>query len=392
MTGKFRADSIETPDDTTVTFNLNTPDTTFVKLLSTATTSIVDEETYPADELLADDQVVGSGPLKLSQYKEGEQVVLEANESYDGDNPAQAPQIFVQFFKDAAPLKEAIGSGQIDVAWRTLGPTDLADLEGNDRRRGDRGRGLGVPLLGLPARHRGRQGPRCPPGRGPAHRPRGHRRERLRRHGRPGSLDRPARLRRAEGLLRGDVRRARRGQGQADPRRGQRGDAGDAHPGLHPDPLRAEHGRRGHRAVQAAQRQRALRDHASSPPSGSSTRRCTRRTPTTCSPWRGTPTSWTPTTTSRRSSATEASSPTATPPTRSTSSSTRSWPRPTRPSATRSSASCRTSPPRTSRWCRRGSARTSPSRRRRCRESRRPSTRPTSSGCGTSARPRDLLI
>lgn len=130
--GKFRADSIETPDDTTITFNLNTPDTTFVKLLSTATTSIVDEETYPADELLADDQVVGSGPLKLSQYKEGEQVVLEANESYDGDSPAQAPQIFVQFFKDAAPLKEAIGSGQIDVAWRTLGPTDLADLEGND--------------------------------------------------------------------------------------------------------------------------------------------------------------------------------------------------------------------------------------------------------------------
>ena len=130
--GKFRADSIETPDDTTITFNLNTPDTTFVTLLSTATTSIVDEETYPSDELLADDQVVGSGPLKLSQYKAGEQVVLEANESYDGDHPAQAPQVFVQFFKDSASLKEAIGSGQIDVAWRTLGPTDLADLEGND--------------------------------------------------------------------------------------------------------------------------------------------------------------------------------------------------------------------------------------------------------------------
>lgn len=130
--GKFREDAIETPNDTTVTFNLNAADTTFVKLLSTATTSIVDEETFPADELLADDQVVGSGPLKLSQYKEGEQVVLEANESYDGDYPAQAPQVFVQFFKDSAPLKEAIGSGQIDVAWRTLSPTDLSDLEGSD--------------------------------------------------------------------------------------------------------------------------------------------------------------------------------------------------------------------------------------------------------------------
>jgi peptide/nickel transport system substrate-binding protein len=127
--GKFRPDSIETPDDTTVTFNLNTPDTTFVKLLSTATTSIVDEESFPADDLMSDDEVVGSGPLKLSQYKEGEQVVLEANETYDGDSPAQAEQIFVQFFKDSAPLKEAISSQQIDVAWRTLSPTDLNDLE-----------------------------------------------------------------------------------------------------------------------------------------------------------------------------------------------------------------------------------------------------------------------
>ena len=129
--GKFRPDAIETPDDTTVTFNLNTPDTTFVQLLSTATTSIVDEESFPADDLMADDEVVGSGPLKLSQYKEGEQVVLEANETYDGDSPSQASQIFVQFFKDSAPLKEAISSQQIDIAWRTLSPTDLNDLEGN---------------------------------------------------------------------------------------------------------------------------------------------------------------------------------------------------------------------------------------------------------------------
>lgn len=127
--GKMRADAIETPDDTTVTFKLNAADTTFVKLLSTATTSIVDEETFPADELLADEEVVGSGPLKLSQYKPGEQAVLEANESYDGERTAQAEQIFVQYFKDAAPLKEAIKSEQIDIAWRTLSPTDLEDLK-----------------------------------------------------------------------------------------------------------------------------------------------------------------------------------------------------------------------------------------------------------------------
>jgi peptide/nickel transport system substrate-binding protein len=128
----MREDAIETPDDTTVVFNLNGPDTTFLKLLSTAVTSIVDEETFPADELADDEAVIGSGPFKLSQFKAGEQAVLEANESYEGERTAMAPEVFVQFFNSAGSLKEAISTGQIDVAWRTLGPTDLNDLAGND--------------------------------------------------------------------------------------------------------------------------------------------------------------------------------------------------------------------------------------------------------------------
>ena len=127
----MREDAIETPDDLTVVFNLNAADTTFLKLLSTATTSIVDEETFPADELIGDEEVVGSGPFALAQYKAGEQAVLEANDSYAGDEPAQSPEVFVTFFNDPAPLKEAIDSGQVDVAWRTLSPTDLQDLGEN---------------------------------------------------------------------------------------------------------------------------------------------------------------------------------------------------------------------------------------------------------------------
>ncbi len=129
-TKKLAEGAVETPDDTTVVFHLNAADTTFLKLLTTATTSIVDEETFPADKLLDDSKVVGSGPFKLSQYKPGEQAVLEANGNYTGDRKAQSKQIFVTYFKDPAPLKQAIQSGQVDVAWRTLSPTDLNDLEG----------------------------------------------------------------------------------------------------------------------------------------------------------------------------------------------------------------------------------------------------------------------
>ncbi|MGN6132814.1 MAG: ABC transporter substrate-binding protein, partial [Nocardioidaceae bacterium] len=56
---------------------------------------------------------------------------LEANDKYTGDKKPKASQIFVQYFSDPAPLKQAISSGQVDVAWRTLSPTDLNDLEKN---------------------------------------------------------------------------------------------------------------------------------------------------------------------------------------------------------------------------------------------------------------------
>jgi peptide/nickel transport system substrate-binding protein len=140
-TKKLADGAIETPDDKTVVFHLNQPDTTFLKLLTTATTSIVDEDVFPADKLLDDDKVIGSGPFKLSQYKAGEQAVLEANDSYDGPRKPSSPQIFVQYFSDPAPLKQAIQSQQVDVAWRTLSPTDLNDLEGADGIQVIRGEG-----------------------------------------------------------------------------------------------------------------------------------------------------------------------------------------------------------------------------------------------------------
>lgn len=130
-TPKLKEGAIETPDDLTVVFHLNNPDLTFLSVLSGAVSSIVDEETFPADSLLADGQVVGSGPLKLDSFTKDQQAALSANPEYTGPRTPQSERVFIQYFADASPLRQAIEAGDVDVAWRTLSPTDLTSLRTN---------------------------------------------------------------------------------------------------------------------------------------------------------------------------------------------------------------------------------------------------------------------
>jgi len=125
--------AIETPNDTTVIFHLNAPDTTFIQALTTPAASIVDPKVYPADKLLPDDQAIGSGPYQLSQFAKGQQAVLTANPNYTGPNKPKAAQVTVQYFNSDTALTTAVGNGQVDVAWRTLSPTELATLKKNSK-------------------------------------------------------------------------------------------------------------------------------------------------------------------------------------------------------------------------------------------------------------------
>ena len=126
--------AIETPDDSTVIFHLDHPDTTFQYVLTySSAAAIVDEDVFPADTKLDDDKVIGSGPYELSQYKAGEQAVLELNPQYGGDHKGQTAQIFVKYYSEPSALKLAAESGEVDVAWRSLSPTDIADLNKSDK-------------------------------------------------------------------------------------------------------------------------------------------------------------------------------------------------------------------------------------------------------------------
>ena len=122
---------IETPDDTTVVFNLKAPDATWPFLLTTGGAAIAPAE-YPADKVQPSDQVIGSGRYTVAEYEPGQQTVLEANDEYTGDDPAQIDRVIIQYYDKSSTLKQAIEQGEVDLAYRSLSPTDIDDLEGAD--------------------------------------------------------------------------------------------------------------------------------------------------------------------------------------------------------------------------------------------------------------------
>ena len=76
--------------------------------------------------------MVGSGRYTVEQYEPGQQTVLQANDQYTGEDPAQTNTAIIQYFDKASALKLAVEQGDVDVAYRSLSPTDLEDLKGAD--------------------------------------------------------------------------------------------------------------------------------------------------------------------------------------------------------------------------------------------------------------------
>ena len=127
--------SVEAPDKDTVVFNLKEPDATWPSVLATASFAIVPKDgptAFPADKLQDDNSVVGSGRYTVQQYEPGQQTVMQANDNYKGEDPAQTNTAIIQYFDKASALKLAVEQGDVDVAYRSLSPTDLEDLKSAD--------------------------------------------------------------------------------------------------------------------------------------------------------------------------------------------------------------------------------------------------------------------
>ena len=125
--------SIDTPDATTVVFNLDHADQTWPQVLSSPAGPIVDEDVFSATKLTsADDIVKGNafaGQYKITSYKENDLIAYETNDKYDGVlDKAKTKDVTAQYFTKETDLKLAVQKGDVDVAYRSLTPTDISSL------------------------------------------------------------------------------------------------------------------------------------------------------------------------------------------------------------------------------------------------------------------------
>jgi len=126
-------ESVEAVDDLTVAYNLIDSFGFFPALAATAPFVVTNPATFLADEIVQFPEIVdGIGAYRMVSHTPGEQMVLEANPEYLGEAPL-IPKVIIKYFADPTTMSNAIESGEIDVAWRTLGPVEairLMDVEG----------------------------------------------------------------------------------------------------------------------------------------------------------------------------------------------------------------------------------------------------------------------
>lgn len=123
-------EDVKALDDYTVEFVLKKPVGFFLALLATPPYAVVSPK-YPAKEVASDATWGGPGPYCIKEFKRDQYIVLEKNPYYYGE--VKTPKIVIRFYKDATTLRLALEKGEVDIAWRTLRPSDYRELQGNPK-------------------------------------------------------------------------------------------------------------------------------------------------------------------------------------------------------------------------------------------------------------------
>ena len=130
-------ESVDVVDETTVRFNLKNPCGYFPKLVATCPYFPVNPDVYPKEKYIANPselkggKITGLGPYQIISFKRDEEIVLEVNPYYYEEQP-KVKRIVIRYFADPTTMRLSLEKGDIDLAYKQLNPSDIADLQKNE--------------------------------------------------------------------------------------------------------------------------------------------------------------------------------------------------------------------------------------------------------------------
>ncbi len=130
-------DSVEVVDEYHVKFILKNAVAYFPSLVATVPYYPINPNIYPEDKIIRDPseldggKLVGLGPYTVVSFKRDEEVVLKANPDFYGEKPKN-DMVVIRYFADATTMRLALEKGELDVVFKTLNPSDIADLQKSD--------------------------------------------------------------------------------------------------------------------------------------------------------------------------------------------------------------------------------------------------------------------
>jgi peptide/nickel transport system substrate-binding protein len=131
-------DHVEVAGKYAVKFVLKNPVAYFPSLVASCPYFPVNPNVYPKDKIIRDPselkggKLVGLGPYNVVSFKRDQEIVMDANPNYYGDQPS-TKRIVIRYFADATTMRLALEKGEIDIAFKTLNPSDISDLEKSDK-------------------------------------------------------------------------------------------------------------------------------------------------------------------------------------------------------------------------------------------------------------------
>jgi len=120
---------VQVIDDYTVKFVLKNAIGYFPSLVATVPYFPVSPKAYPMDKIVSQpDNFPCIGPYIIKKLVRDVEIDLEANPDYYGPQPKEK-KVIIKYFSDATNMRLALENKEIDIAWKTLLPSDIEDLK-----------------------------------------------------------------------------------------------------------------------------------------------------------------------------------------------------------------------------------------------------------------------